>query len=347
MNRYKKIYTLWIVLCSGIISCIDPIDFETGRPQGTLVIEGQLTTSPSNNFFYLSQVAEFGTFHRVPLTGASARIVDETGQTFAFTETETGFYTLSDPSWLAGIPGKKYHLELTLPNGQIWRTDPEAMPEPLPIDSVSLTVSHLSNGQVDIYASATFPDRDTWLRYQVVENYAFSEKTWSIFISSKTCYFELPALTPFRQFTNFNNSATKLERILVGTKKELGSREFSRGRHYFNVHQFSTTEGSYQYYDQLGKLLSLNGSVFDAPPAAVPGNMYRLEDPADRALGYFEMASVDTMRTFTYPTLINAAFYLPDYCSPEWNYYYPVMPEECCDCLLLPGASLIKPYWWE
>jgi hypothetical protein len=343
----KMTKSLLLIFVSTLTTCLDPIDFITTTPENSLVVEGQFTTGELGNYVYLSKVSEFGKLYRLPVTGATVRVINDAGDAFPFAETSPGIYDLVNPVETKGITGQQYHLEVVLADGTAYSTAPEIMPTPVTIDTMFLNISNLSNGRIDVSVNATFPDNPTWLKYKVVENYSFDESAWSIFVPSKTCYFQLAALTPFYLATNDNNTATGLDHFLVGTRTFLTGREFSRGRHYFSVYQYAETQNAYAYFDKLNKLLNLNGSVFDAPPAAIEGNLYLVSYPEEKTLGYFELAAVDTMRRYTYPALIRQYYTLPDHCDLEQSYYYSFLPKECCDCLLLPGASLIKPDWFE
>lgn len=341
------ITALSLTILSTLTTCLDPIDFTTTTPAHSLVVEGQLTTGELGNYVYLSRVSEFGKRYRLPVTGAAVRVINDAGDAFPFAETTPGFYELINPMVTKGISGRQYHLDVILADGTAYATDSEIMPMPVSIDTMFLNISNQSNGRIDVSVNTKFPEYTSWLKYKVVENYSFDESAWSIFVPSKTCYFQLAALTPFYLATNENNTATGLDHFLVGTRTFLTSREFSRGRHYFSVFQYAETPKAYAYFDKLNKLLSLNGSVFDAPPAAIDGNLYLVSNPEEKTLGYFELAAVDTMRRFTYPALVRQFYTLPDHCDLEQSYYYSFLPKECCDCLLLPGASLIKPDWFE
>lgn len=339
-------WSVFLFITLMFTTCIDPVDFDTTAPGNTLVVEGQFTTGESGNYVYLSRVTEFGKTFRQPVIGATVRVVNEAGNPVTFIESSPGFYSLTDPAISKGITGQQYHLEVTLQDGEKYKTAPETMPPFVPMDSIQMEVSKLSNGKIDIFVSTTFPDFPVWLKYKVQENYAFEEIRCALDIPPKTCYFVLPALYPFYIATNDNNSASRLDHFKIGTKTRLTTPEFSRGRHYFSVDQYSSTEKAYIYFAKLNKLLSLNGSVFDAPPAPIPGNLYNENDSNETTLGYFELAAVDTLRTFAYPSLIRQHIYLPDFCDPQ-SYYTYYIPVECCDCLTFPGATLTKPNWWQ
>ena len=70
------------------------------------------------------------------------------------------------------------------------------------------------------------------------------------------------------------------------------------------------------------------------------GNIFNVEDEQDRALGYFEAASVDTARVFTLKT--DFSFVISDPCGFNTLYRH----RACNDCLSIENSSLGRPYYY-
>jgi hypothetical protein len=110
-------------------------------------------------------------------------------------------------------------------------------------------------------------------------------------------------------------------------------------RHYFNVYLQSLTERAYTFWDQIDQTVSNVGTIFDAPPAPILGNIYNLNDPDEQVLGYFSAVARDTIRGFLTPgdtprrPLFDCQFY-----PFETDY-----PDRCVNCLSVPGSTLERP----
>ena len=58
------------------------------------------------------------------------------------------------------------------------------------------------------------------------------------------------------------------------------------------VEQHSLTTEAYQFFKLLKDQASINGDIFDPPPATLRGNMINLTDPDENVIGYFRASDV-------------------------------------------------------
>ncbi|HMG91602.1 MAG TPA: hypothetical protein VK589_16205, partial [Chryseolinea sp.] len=78
------------------------------------------------------------------------------------------------------------------------------------------------------------------------------------------------------------------------------------------------------------------------PPAEIKGNMYNVNDPSDKVLGYFQAANQTYDRFFILP------FNLPFFFSSECLFttfdrqYLP----RCLDCMGVANSSWDMPEWF-
>jgi hypothetical protein len=157
----------------------------------------------------------------------------------------------------------------------------------------------------------------------------------------ETCY--IPSETD-RQRINIANGFNFIDNYVDGL--ELLQRspepwyEFVRGRHYFNVYQYSLTEDNYLYWENIRKVANQQGSIFDPPPAPISGNMFNPNDPEELVLGYFQVVQIDTVRTFVLPVDLDPAAPI-DECNFQTG-----VSSRCFSCSGEPGATLIRPEYW-
>ncbi|MCY7328231.1 MAG: hypothetical protein LH618_06765 [Saprospiraceae bacterium] len=96
--------------------------------------------------------------------------------------------------------------------------------------------------------------------------------------------------------------------------------------------------------------LTATGTIFDVPPATVPGNVENTTHPDLPALGFFEVGAADTRRVYIRSGQFGQEFIPPDtsYCDYDVARWPPVNHPECDDCLTwLRGAYYEIPWWWE
>ncbi len=58
------------------------------------------------------------------------------------------------------------------------------------------------------------------------------------------------------------------------------------------VEQYSLSAEAFEYWNQVKKQQQNTGSIFDSTPAQIKGNIYRTDNPAEVALGYFGASAV-------------------------------------------------------
>ncbi len=63
-------------------------------------------------------------------------------------------------------------------------------------------------------------------------------------------------------------------------------------KYYITVQQLSISEEAYLFFDLLDNQLSINGDIFDPPPATILGNMISLKNPDENVIGYFMATDV-------------------------------------------------------
>ncbi|NND33337.1 MAG: DUF4249 family protein, partial [Saprospiraceae bacterium] len=113
----------------------------------------------------------------------------------------------------------------------------------------------------------------------------------------------------------------------------------------FYVSQKSLTAFAHDYWKKINKVISGGGSIFEAPPAAVPGNINPISHPNEEVLGLF--SAVDEKRELILITrgdLATGFDHLP-LCG-QLGFPPPNLPRACCNCLSLENSSLSRPSYW-
>lgn len=351
--KATSIYILCLA-AAFIQACIDPISFETNSEGGQLVFYGNFSQLNEEHLFYISQTSDFGK-PVVPVTGASIVIIDDQGNSADYQEIELGKYQLS-PGNMQGIPGRSYHVEVTLVNGKIYFTTPQIMPEPIEADEAYFEIETrpvLSSSEVlvdktfiDIYLDTPLQNscgESFALRWTVEEVYSFVDLTCGPFDLALTCYFWDPAdESEVLLFENKSTAQDNLRRFNVRSRLLTPYDEFT-ARHYFIVRQHTISEEELSYWNRIKAVANQSGSLFDVQPARVAGNIIEMDNPGELVLGNFGVNGQNVLRTFTTPFSIrpNPVFDCMD------ATFFRDHPVECCTCSAKAGIQIERPPYWD
>ncbi|MEO6039318.1 MAG: DUF4249 domain-containing protein [Saprospiraceae bacterium] len=368
MKKYRlsALYLLVIVLL--LANCVREIDFQQDQADQTdLVVTGIFTDGAGPHILRLNRPGNYNKQVFPFVTGASVRLTDDLGNVFHYQEiTPAGkdpFYQLVA---VKGAVGRSYSLEIDLPGGEQFRSQPQIMPEPFPLDSTEAhgewIYSNTANGSVVrepfalVYARTKAPaqPKGHYLHWDSEAIYLFNE------INPKP-YNHINPYGSSRQCIVNNRINDQLVAIADLSKyapggvvyENVGKRKIDNAfeqKVAFAVYQRSVSREAYEYWEKVNKLLTATGTIFDSPPAAVAGNIENLTHPDRPALGFFEVGAADTARVFSGNGQLGNEFLLKGepYCQLDWSIWPPVNHTECDDCLTwLKGSYYELPWWWQ
>lgn len=353
MVRYKWLYIILVcLLCNG---CLEPFEFEAkDNPEQILVIDGQLTSSSGPHYVRISTTKEFGQKFNELIRGAEVNLfVQEAAYNYA--ENAEGAYVLND--FLPEI-GKEYYIEVTMPSGKIYKSNPAIMPEKVEADSayhkfdndivVSTTGIERVAPVIDVFVDTNIPNTSegetSYMRWFTDELFIFPEESCGGLHAPKSCYVTVPGNPQnISLFSSETIDGDKLTGLQVARKISMPVFHFKTAL-FFSVVQYVIDKEAYSYWVKLKSLTSQSGTVFDLPPASLNGNIQNVNDPNEQVLGYFELATTDTVRTkvfsFEYKENVSGIVYCSQFDRRNW-------PDECCQCLVLEGASTERPDWLD
>ncbi len=255
-----------------------------------------------------------------------------------------------------GEVGRTYTLEIELPDGEFYRSHPQIMPAPLPLDSLEVrgewAYSNTAEGLVVrepfafAYARINAPaqPKDHFLRWESDATYVFNERS-----GQRQCFVN-------NRLNNQLLSVADLSKYEPGSVvyEVVGKRKIDQAfelRLAITAYQHSIGKEAYTYWSKINQLLANNGTIFDTPATNIPGNIDNVTHPDQPALGFFEVSAVDTCRIYTVNGQLGEEFLLKNYpyCSLHFINGFPLeTPRECTDCLMyLTGATYAVPWWWN
>lgn len=362
INLLLLLYIL--VAALAFATCVREIDFKNNEIDKTLlVVSGGIYDSKGPFRLRLSHPTDYDRRDFEPVTGAAAILTDDQGNQFVYQEIDV----LSKPGWyelsgMEGVPGRSYFLEIQLSDGTMYRSHTQKMPEPMAVDSAEMRVVFQEDINSDgtivkipfarIYAHFTVPGQSggRYLRWEGENTFIFNEfDTHNPFDPPKQCF-----------VTNFTSNQVVAiaapDVFQPGT--HLAEYTGRRGIDYsfdlrscFSVYQHTIGKEAYEYWLRVQAVVQPTGTIFDAPPAIIPGNLENLTDPSRPALGFFEVGASDTTRVYVNRSDLpfDIVAYIQKFCSGV----NPCDPNnnpkrlECCECLLIPNSTLETPDWWQ
>jgi hypothetical protein len=267
-----------------------------------LVVEGSITDQPVINTIKITKSQPlWKKLYPRPLQGCIVSISDDMGQTYSLKETATFGVYVTDPANFRGIIGRTYTLHIRTtsesPNFSYESMPMKMIPVP-PIDSLyyEKKIFVQSSPPVEgcnIYLNTHDPSNNCrFYRWEYSE-------TWEIHI-------------PFNFPINVCWISDNPEEIQIKNASLLSEARIIRypvititdpvdklsEKYSILVNQFSLNEDEYYYWEQLENTIDQTGGLYDLIPTSIPNNIFCLEEPTKKVLGYFSVSAMSSKRLF-------------------------------------------------
>lgn len=351
MNNNRNIIYILVLFLGG---CISSYNLENNSSEFLLVIDGKITQENTHHELTLRRSTATGSTDFNAVSGARVFLYDDKGNHEEYYEIEEGKYLLEGNS-LERIPGKSYYIEIQLADQKTYRSYPQTMPEVMKPEELYYEVeeieelSDLENTIIKRYLNFYIntpvfkENRDFHFIWRMDHAYSFAELQCNPLRTPLTCYITRKLINDnLKIFTSEDLAGGELNDFRVGSILIFPNWEFYE-KHFFNVAQHSITKEAYDYWETVKKVAQSTGSIFDTPPGPINGNIYNIDDPDERVLGFFEVSAVDTIRTYTFAHDLEP-LYIEDRCSPfVWQSW---RDPACCNCLVIPDSQLERPEYW-
>ena len=296
-----------IILYSFLLllnNCIVQFIPETDEEKELLVVEGLITDQPEAYSVKLSKSLPLGRKNVAkPLKGCIVKISDDIGNTYSLKETVAGTY-VTDPTKFQGTIGRLYTLHITTNptyNNLNYESYPMAM-KPVPkIDSLYYEKKTIKEKDVvsqaeegcQVYLNTHDPANNCkFYRWEYSETWEFRIP---YDVSNKVCW-----LSGNSDRINVKNTSVFEEDRINRYPLNFISNNTDRLRVKYSmlVNQYSLNEDEYMYWEKLQNVSEQVGGLYDITPAAIPSNIFCLNDPDDKVLGYFSVSAVTSKRIF-------------------------------------------------
>jgi len=359
MKPYPFLFAVFLLLT--LSTCIQPFEAEVPTAVEGLVVSAALTTVPGQQEVRLQSPAAYTTQAlQNAIRNAQVWVEDEKGERQFYVENMRipGQYLPQNRDFV-GVIGKTYTLHIITADNHTYVSKPELLRATPPIkriypEAILAENSILGNALhgykvlLDTEDSATKGDyyRWTWVHYEqagfclTYQGFPFgaSEQAW---VGIACC--ENPCWDIYR--CNQNCINVQSDALINGrtiSQQPIHSIPYCPRDYYIEVQQRSISRDAYNYWRTVDQLANNNGSIFDAAPAAVRGNIRCTSDSTQLVYGLFEVSDVyetgvfiDRIPQTSIPTVFT--------CTPT---PLSANPFDCRPCVESAFRTRVKPKYW-
>lgn len=378
MQKQTVYFLMFTLLLWGCKQSYEPPAIQ--QPNRFLVVEGVINAAPdSKTEIRLSRtrnLADSVVFN--PEAAASVQIEAQGGTIIPLQEQNGSLYTADH---LTLDPATQYRLRIHTRDGSQYLSDFVPVKQTPPIDSVTWK----QEGDVTIYVNTHDPANQAkyyrWDFDETWQYHAFLESFFGLGVQNGRIF--------FRDATNqtYNCWITKPStEILLSSSLRLNEDVIAQFpinvipknterldiRYSILVRQYALTEQAYNYWEILRKNSQTLGTLFDAQPGQLIGNIRNVANAAEPVIGYVSASTVQQQRIFIDNADLTAwKSPVPNFfCSEQtiglnpvdpfiWDYpdtaFEPwffasggglrIARRECLDCRLRGGVNQ-KPTFW-
>lgn len=360
---------LSLIVAFLLSACVEQTDLPVVKIPDVLVVDGMFTDQEgihSIKLFYSSPL-NGNVDDPVPVTGATALILDNLGNTITTDEDDDGNGEYSTPPSARGSIGVTYKVRILLSSGAIYESIPATMVPAGSLDAIehkfrenAINPNELDKPQdaIELYLDGTSAEESNLLRWRWKATYYV--ETYPERIVKGSGDIVVPKPLPCSGYVEANGelvykfpcTCCRCWPVLhgdvanVSQPQNAGDRTFVQeyiGRvpfkyEYFfpkmvvEVDQLSVSEEVHKFWQLVRIQTESAGNIFQPNIVKVRGNIRRLDKPDEKVFGVFSVSAV-----------VSARYTIHDYDLPK-----PVFPPDSVkgDCRSFYKASNEQPFFW-
>lgn len=351
ISRYQFLnIVLFSILILGSHGCIEALELETEVAKQLLVVEGAITTGEGPHAIRLETSDQYGdvfTGFPRPVKDATVWIRDEEGRLQFLIEGSSGMY-FTDSDFIVEV-NKSYTLNISTTNGDWYVSTPQKVLPVAAIESLSVEwkiqpgLSDISfDSGVDVFCEFTDPsDEENFYQWNILGEFKISTRP-DLFVKPspgggipcpknccQICWVKEPTVDVGSYLFKDNLTNGSTVKTKVGYIPDDGYR--FTDKYMVVVEQRSLSQSAYQFRKLVQNQLSINGDIFDPPPATIRGNMLNVNNPDEEVIGFFSMSDV----------VVDSVFILRDIILED-------QPARIFrdDCRVIPFSDVVRPPYW-
>src|SRR6202012_806504 len=348
-----KILLCFFLLLIIVTSCKKPYNPTIVSNSGSyLVVEGLINSGSDSTIIKISRTVNISSKTVAnPEPNALVEVEGDQHTSYPLTEISSGVYACGG---LNLDVSHKYRLSITTTNKKQYLSDYVPVVVSPPIDSINFDQKGTVSGPgLNIYSNThDANDKARYYRWEYQE-------TWEIHPALESYYKSngdtvLPRdMVHDNVFNCWQNNSSSV--VILGSSAKLTQNVISNNllitipstseklgdQYSILVKQYALTPDAYNFYTNLKKNTEQLGSIFDAQPSEISGNIHNVSDASEPVLGYISAGTSTSQRIFIkkYQLLYDWNF-TPYYADckvfRDDKYLSP-----CCYYALLVGISYI------
>ena len=304
---------------------------------GYLVVEGVINAGAGTTNIILKRTTKLDSTSIVYEKGATVFVEGENNSKFNLPESSVGNYSSTALSLNNAI---KYRLNIITLDGKKYQSDFVSVQTTPPIDSVSWKQDSLG---AHLFINTHDPSNQTkYYQWDYTETWEYHSPyiTYFIYFPYNTLMgikyavkFKDPIMVTFDTTINICWQGDYSKTILIGSTVGLSENRINLPLNFIptgsikinvlysiNTRQYSLSEGKYQFLQKMKKNTESTGSVFDAQPSELVGNIHCITNPSDPVIGFIDVCQIREKRIFINNSQL-----------PKWDYKAPCREVEVQD----------------
>jgi hypothetical protein len=294
----------FIIACLGL-ECTKPYNpaIVAGN-NNYLVVEGNINTGTDSTTIQLSHTTNLSSgTTSAPVLNATVAIQDNQNGTYSLTSEGNGAYSTG---LITLDPTRTYRISITTSDGKNYVSDYVPATTPPPIDSIGFMIK--SNG-IQLYVNTHDPKNAThYYRWDYIETWEFHAKYSSDYVSNGDSIISRPTNQQiYKCWTNdistdieLGSSAKLTQDVIYQSPLVFvpSTSEKLEDRYSILLKQYAMTQAGYNYYNLLKQNTEELGSIFDAQPSTLTGNIHCTTNAGLPVIGYITAGYVQQKRIY-------------------------------------------------
>ncbi|MBB3057163.1 DUF4249 domain-containing protein [Mucilaginibacter gotjawali] len=273
-------------------------------PNSYLVVEGVINSGPDATTIKLSHTVNIASNITLnPVNGAVLTVESDQSAVYPLAESQIGVYTANG---LNLDNSHKYRLRIKTANEE-YLSDFVTVENSPPIDSVNFVIQR---DGLNIYSNTHDANNNTkYYRWDYEETWIIHSQYDSFFKSNgddvvQRDYINDQIYTCWTSTTSSTiilNSSAKLARDVIVNNPIIfipSTSEKLSSKYSILVKQYALSGNAYAFWQNLKKNTEQLGSIFDAQPSQISGNIHSTTNPSEPVIGYISVGSVSSARIF-------------------------------------------------
>lgn len=303
-----KLRNTCYVLVFALLCCKKPYSPSIiSSPNSYLVVDGVINSAIDSTIIKLSRTVKLSDkIANNPELGATVTIEGEQNYVVnLYDRNNNGSYFTYD----INLPAtQRYRLKIITSTGSEYLSDFVEVKQTPPIDSIGYTIQ---NSNVNLYVNAHDPANKTrYYRWDYEETWIFHSKYASGFVLDPNTNSIAVRNSNQQVFYCFANDVSS--NILLTSTGKLAqdivyqspltqfplTAEKAESKYSVLVRQYALTQAAYEFYQNIKKNTEQLGSIFDAQPSQISGNIHNVTNPNEPVIGYVTATNVQSKRIF-------------------------------------------------